>query len=75
MLKDFVKIDETFIGGRNKNRHWDKKVPNSQGRSCEDKSPVLVITERGGNAIAQVVQNVKKETLEPILESMLRREA
>jgi len=33
MLKDFVEIDETFIGGKNKNRHRDKKVPNSQGRN------------------------------------------
>ena len=28
-----VEVDETFIGGKNKNRHKDKKVPNSQGRS------------------------------------------
>ena len=33
MLKDFVEIDETFIGGKNKNRHWDKKISNSQGRN------------------------------------------
>jgi transposase-like protein len=41
-----VEIDETFIGGKNKNRHKDKKVENSQGRSCIDKTPVLGMLER-----------------------------
>ncbi len=45
-LKDYVQIDETFIGGKNKNRHWDKKVKNSQGRSFKDKTPVLGLLEQ-----------------------------
>lgn len=38
-----VELDETFVGGKNKNRHWDKKVEHSQGRSYKDKTPVLGI--------------------------------
>lgn len=30
-LQNTVEVDETFIGGKNKNRHKDKKVENSQG--------------------------------------------
>jgi len=33
MLENSVEIDETFIGGKNGNRHKDKKVPQCQGRS------------------------------------------
>lgn len=73
MLKDFVEIDETFIGGKNKNRHWDKKVPNSQGRSWKDKIPVLGILERGGKLVAQVVQNTKQETIEPIIKANIKQ--
>jgi hypothetical protein len=40
-LDNEVEIDETFVGGKNKNRHPDKKVENSQGRSFKDKTPVL----------------------------------
>ena len=40
-LTDDVEIDETLVGGRNKNRHWNKKVAHSQGRSHKDKTPVV----------------------------------
>ncbi|MCE8163848.1 MAG: IS1595 family transposase [Candidatus Moeniiplasma glomeromycotorum] len=66
-LKGVSEGDETYMGGENGNRHWDKKVPNCQGRNWKDKIPVLVMVERGGNAIAKVVPNVKQETLEPII--------
>lgn len=45
-MDGIVLTDETFIGGKNKNRHWDKKVKNSQGRSFKDKTPVLGILQQ-----------------------------
>lgn len=62
-LKGIVEIDETFIGGKNKNRHWDKKVKNSQGRSFKDKTPVFGMLERGGKVVAKVVKNTQTKTL------------
>lgn len=40
-LEGTIASDETFVGGKNKNRHKDKKVAHSQGRSFIDKTPVL----------------------------------
>lgn len=45
-LEGTVLADETFVGGKNKNRHHDKKVKNSQGRSFKDKTPVLGLMEQ-----------------------------
>ena len=46
-----VELDETFVGGKNHNRHADKKVPKCQGRSFKDKVPVMGMLQRGGAVI------------------------
>lgn len=40
-LSGVIQLDETFVGGKNKNRHADKKVEKCQGRSFKDKTPVM----------------------------------
>jgi len=66
-LEGVVESDETFIGGKNKNRHADKKVKYGQGRSYKDKTPVHGLLERGGQLRAFVVPNTKLEILEPLI--------
>ncbi|SMP10785.1 ISXO2-like transposase domain-containing protein [Chryseobacterium profundimaris] len=66
-LSGEVEIDETYVGGKNKNRHADKKVKRSQGRSFKDKVPVLGMIQRGGKVVAHVVESVSAEQLEPII--------
>jgi transposase-like protein len=64
-LDNEVEIDESFVGGKNKNRHNNKKVENSQGRSYKDKTPVLGMVERSGKLVAKTVQNTQGEILTP----------
>jgi transposase-like protein len=61
-LMGIVEVDETFIGGEDKNRHLDKKKNRKGGTG--DKFIVVGAIERKGNVVARVVDNVKAETLE-----------
>lgn len=63
VLDGTVEIDETFVGGKNKNRHKDKKVKHCRGRSFKDKVPVFGMLQRGGNVVAKVVTNTRAITL------------
>lgn len=38
-LSGEVEADETYVGGKNKNRHKNKKVKGNQGRAAKDKTP------------------------------------
>ena len=67
LLTDVVEVDETFVGGKNKNRHAHKKVKESQGRSVKDKTPVVGIMQRGGKVTTLVVKDTKAESLHPFI--------
>jgi len=63
--------DETFVGGKNKNRHKDKKVERAHGRSFKDKTPVFGMMQNG-KMYTKVVVDTKKATIAPIVKSLLK---
>lgn len=73
-LTGVIECDETFVGGLNKNRHADKKVEQSQGRSHKDKTPVFGMVKRGGTVIAQVVEDTAGTTLKPIIDQYIDKD-
>lgn len=68
-LSGEVEIDETFVGGREHNKHASKKTGNKRGHSVELKTVVMGLVERGGEVRAGVIDNTRAGTLRPIVES------
>lgn len=71
-LTGTVEADETFIGGKNKNRHVNKKIEKSQGRSIKDKTPVFGMVNKG-KVNTRVVSDTKANTLKPIIDEMVEK--
>ncbi len=59
-----VEVDETFIGGKARNMHVDKRERRITGTGGKDKTAVMGLMERGRRVRVKVVPNRRKSALQ-----------
>ena len=73
-LSGEVEVDETYIGGKDKNRHANKRG-GVRGRGATGKAIVMGMVERNGRVRAIVVPDVQAATLLPKIRRTVLRDA
>jgi transposase-like protein len=62
-LEGVVEIDETYIGGKEKNKHKSKRVKGTQGRSLKTKTVIFGMKSRSGKVYAKSIENLHRKTV------------
>ena len=62
-----VEVDETFVGGKARNMHADKRAEKIKGRGPNGKAIVAAVLERGGKVRTKVVEKRKKKELQSLV--------
>ena len=66
-----VEVDETYIGGLDKNRHANKK---KHRRGAWDKTPVIGAISRKGNVICKMIEHADMPTMHRFVNEVVNKD-
>lgn len=72
ILSDEVEVDESYFGGKERNKHQSKRTGN---RGTQGKQAVIDMKERGGGVIAKAVDEATAEVLQSEIKRHVKSDA